>query len=131
MNNKEIYLKFIKDFSSINTSDILKKFNLNSSSFYTCEYSLTNMQKITDETRKQIKKLYNEVKNDDFILKTKDDNVNFIKDLKEIGINKVCKKLKIFTTAIYSMECSEEKYKLVVNEIKQQIQNVYNKYNNT
>ena len=55
MNNKERYLKFIKDFNDVGIKDILKEFNFNSASFYTSRYSLDNMQKITNEMRKQIK----------------------------------------------------------------------------
>lgn len=128
MNKKERYLKFIKDFNNINIYDILKELNLITSGFYTYRYSLEKMQLITDEMRRRIKALYPDVNDDEFILNTKEKNVDFVKDINEIGINKICNKYKIFTNAIYSLECSETKYELVVNEIKSQLDEVYKKY---
>lgn len=134
MNNKERYLKFIKDFNNIGITDILKDLNFNTAGFYTGRYSLDNMQKITDKMRQQIKAIYPDIKNEEFILDDKEKNVDFVKDIKEIYINKICKQLKIATSALYVYECSEAKYELVVAEIKRQLDEVYKKYsdqNNT
>lgn len=128
MNNKERYLKFIKDFNLISIFNICEELKKDKSSFYTCRLSLENMQVITDEIRKRIKVLYPDVNDDEFILNTKEKNVDFVKDINEININKICNKYKIFTNAIYSLECSETKYELVVNEIKSQLDEVYKKY---
>lgn len=129
MNNKERDLKFIKDFNKINIYDILKELNLITSGFYTCRYSLEKMQTVTDEMRRKIKTLYSNINNDEFILSTKEKNVDFVKDINEININKICNNHKIFTNAIYSLECSDTKYELVVSEIKKQLDEVYKKYN--
>ena len=100
MNNKERYLLFIKYFNNIKTKDILKTFNLSSSSFYTYEYSLENMQQVSDEMKKQIKEIYPNIKDDKINLDTKEKIVDFIKDIKEIGINKICNQLKIDSGAL-------------------------------
>lgn len=128
MINKERYLKFIKDFNLISIFNICEELKKDKSSFYTCRLSLENMQIITDEIRKRIKALYPDVNDDEFILNTKEKNVDFVKDINEISINKICNKYKIFTNAIYSLECSETKYELVVNEIKNQLDEIYKKY---
>lgn len=128
MINKERYLKFIKDFNLISIFNICEELKKDKSSFYTCRLSLENMQVITDEIRKRIKVLYPDVNDDEFILNTKEKNVDFVKDINEININKICNKYKIFTNAIYSLECSETKYELVVNEIKNQLDEIYKKY---
>lgn len=130
MNNKEMYLKFIKDFNGIGITDILSDLNMNSSSFYTYEYSIENMQRVTDEMRKRIKQLYVNIKNDEFILDTKEKNVDFIKDIKDIQINRICKDLKIAKGSLYVYEASDSKYELVIDEIKKQLDNIYLKYNN-
>lgn len=127
MNNKERYLKFIKDFKDISVSNILKEFNMNTASFYTATYSLENMQKITDEFRKRLCEFYFEL-NNEFILDTKEKNILFTKDIKEIGINKICDELKIKTSALYMYRCSDTKYELVVNTIKERLKETFNKY---
>lgn len=128
MNNKERYLKFIKDFNLISIFNICEELKKDKSSFYTCRLCLENMQVITDEIRKRIKALYPDVNDNEFILNTKEKNVDFVKDINEISLNKICNKYKIFTNAIYSLECSESKYELVVNEIKRQLDEIYKKY---
>lgn len=128
MNNKERYLKFIKDFNGIGITDILRELNFNSSSFYTYEYSIENMQRVTNEMRKQLKKLYSELNDTNFILDTKEKNVSFIKDIKDIRINYICQNLKVIKGTLYNFTASESKYELVINEIKKQLDNVYLKY---
>ena len=128
MNNKERYLLFIKYFNNIKTKDILKTFNLSSSSFYTYEYSLENMQQVSDEMKKQIKEIYPNIKDDKINLDTKEKIVDFIKDIKEIGINKICNQLKIDSGALYTYRVSDSKYELIINEIKKQLDEVYKKY---
>lgn len=129
MNNKERYLKFIKDFNDVGIKDILKELNFNSASFYTSRYSLDNMQRITSEMRKQIKIIYHDIKNDEFILETKEKNVSFVKDIKAIQLNKICNELNIKKNSLYVYEASESKYELVIDEIKKQLDDVYLKYN--
>lgn len=128
MNKKEMYLKFIKDFNGIGITDILNDLNMNSSSFYTLEYSVENMQRVTNEMRKRIRKLYADVKDDEFILETKEKNVNFVKDIKDIQINRICRNLKIAKGSLYVYEASDSKYELVIDEIKKQIDEVFKKY---
>lgn len=128
MNKKEMYLKFIKDFNGIGITDILNDLNMNSSSFYTHEYSVENMQRVTNEMRKRIRKLYADVKGDEFILETKEKNVNFVKDIKDIQINRICRNLKISKGSLYVYEASDSKYELVIDEIKKQIDEVFKKY---
>lgn len=128
MNKKEMYLKFIKDFNGIGITDILNNLNMNSSSFYTYEYSVENMQRVTNEMRKRIRKLYADVKDDEFILETKEKNVNFVKDIKDIQINRICRNLKIAKGSLYVYEASDSKYELVIDEIKKQIDEVFKKY---
>lgn len=128
MNKKEMYLKFIKDFNGIGITDILKDLNMNSSSFYTYEYSVENMQRVTNEMRKRIRKLYADVKDDEFILETKEKNINFVKDIKDIQINRICKNLKIAKGSLYVYEASDSKYELVIDEIKKQIDEIFKKY---
>lgn len=128
MNKKEMYLKFIKDFNGIGITDILNDLNMNSSSFYTLEYSVENMQRVTNEMRKRIRKLYADVKDDEFILETKEKNVNFVKDIKDIQINRICRNLKIAKGSLYVYEASNSKYELVIDEIKKQIDEVFKKY---
>lgn len=129
MNNKERYLKFIKDFNDIGIKDILGELNFNSASFYTSRYSLDNMQKITSEVRKQVKNIYPDIKNDEFILDTKEKNIAFVKDIKAIQLNKICNELNIKKNSLYVYEASDFKYELVINEIKKQLDNIYLKYN--
>lgn len=128
MNKKEIYLKFIKDFNSIGITNILSDLNMNSSSFYTYEYSVENMQRVTNEMRKRIRKLYADVKDDEFILETKEKNIDFVKDIKDIQINRICKNLKIAKGSLYVYEASDSKYELVIDEIKKQIDEIFKKY---
>ncbi len=129
MNNKERYLKFIKDFNGIGITDILDELNLNSSGFYTNIYSLENMQKITNKMREQIKLIYQDIKNDEFILDTKEKNIAFVKDIKDIRTNYICENLKIIKGSLYNFTASESKYELVIDEIKKQLDDVYLKYN--
>lgn len=129
MNNKEKLLKFIKDFNGIGITDVLNDLNMNSSAFYTYEYSLDNMQKITNEVRKQLKTLYNDLEDNNFILNTKEKNVNFIKDIKDIRTNYICENMRISRGTLYNYTASESKYELVINEIKKQLDEVYQKYN--
>ena len=75
MNKKEMYLKFIKDFNNISIYDILKEVDLTTSCFYTYRYSLEKMQRVTDEMRKRIKTIYPTIKNDEFILDTKEKQI--------------------------------------------------------
>lgn len=127
MNSKENYLKFIKDFKSINMSNIFKELNMDSSAFYTERYSLDNMKKITDEFRKRLNELSPELQND-FILETKEKNINFVKEISNISPINICKDLSIQCCDIYALRASEAKYKLVVNEIKTRLENTFNKY---
>jgi len=129
LNNKERGIKFIKDFNGIGITDILKSFNLNSSSFYTYEYSIKNMQRVTNEMRKKIKNIYPDIEDNNFILATKESNLNFVKDIKNIKITSICNNLKIHKTSLYGLDASDSKYELVINEIKKQIDQVYEKYN--
>lgn len=129
MNNKEKYLNFIKEFNSIGISDIFKNLNLISSGFYTCRYTLENMQKVTNELRRKIKELYFEVPDNNFILNTKEDNISFIKDISAIEPIKILKNLNIDRGCFYTLRNREEKYVLVIEEIKKQIDEVYQKYN--
>lgn len=129
MNNKERYLKFIKDFNGIGITDILNDLNMNSSSFYTYEYSIENMQLVTNEMRKQLKILYTELNDNNFILDTKEKNINFVKDIKDIRTNYICESLKISRGTLYNYTASDSKYELVINEIKKQLDNIYLKYN--
>jgi len=85
MNNKEKYLKFIKDFNNIGVSNILNNFNIDTSGFYTGFYSLENMQKVSNEMRKQLRELYLEINDNKFILDTKEKNIEFIKDISNIS----------------------------------------------
>lgn len=130
MNNKERYLKFIKDFTSIGLRDCSSKAELNSASFYTLRLSLENMQKITNEMRKQIKEIYSDCKDNNFTLDTKEKNVEFVKDIKNIKITDICNELRVHKTDIYCMKCSDSKYILVISEIKRQLDEVYRKYSN-
>lgn len=129
MNNKERYLKFIKDFNSISVYNILKETNLTTSCFYTCRYSFENMQQVTDEIRKRIKIIYPTIKNDEFILDTKEKIIVFAKDITNISTNNILSELKIDKGSLYTYRISEQKYELVVNEIKKQLDEVYKKYN--
>lgn len=129
MNKKEMYLKFIKDFNNISIYDILKEFDLTTSCFYTYRYSLENMQRVTDEMRKKIKFIYPTIKNDEFILNTKEKIVDFAKDITNISTNNIFDKLKVDRGALYTYRISETKYELVIDEIKRQIDEVYEKYN--
>lgn len=129
MNNKERYLKFIKDFNGIGIANILSDFKMDLGTFYTNRYSLENMQKITNEVKRQIKNLYQDIKNDEFILETKEKNVSFVKDVKAIQLNKICNELNIKKNSLYVYEASESKYELVIDEIKKQLDDVYLKYN--
>jgi len=128
MNNKERYLKFIKNFNDIGISNTLKELDFNSSSFYTYEYSLENMQKITNKMREKIISIYPSINDNKFILDTKEKNINYVKDIKSVGINKICDELNVHKSALYTLECSELKYELVINEIKKELDNVYQKY---
>lgn len=129
MSNKERYLKFIKDFNGIVITDILNEFKMDLGTFYTSRYSLDNMQKITDEVKRQIKNLYQNIKNNEFILDTKEKNVSFVKDIKAIQLNKICNELNIKKNSLYVCEASDSKYELVIDEIKRQLDDVYLKYN--
>jgi ACT domain-containing protein len=129
MNNKEMYLKFIKDFNNINIYDILKEINLTTSCFYTYRYSIEKMQKVTDEMRKKIKNIYPTIKNDEFVLDTKEKIVNFAKDITNISTNNITNELKVDRGALYTYRVGEAKYELVINEIKKQLDEVYEKYN--
>lgn len=129
MNKKEMYLKFIKDFNNISIYDILKEFDLTTSCFYTYRYSLENMQRVTDEMRKKIKFIYPTIKNDEFILNTKEKIVDFAKDITNISTNNIFDKLNVDRGALYTYRISETKYELVIDEIKRQIDEVYEKYN--
>ena len=127
MNNKERYLKFIKDFKEINISNILKEINMDNSSFYTERYSLENMQKINDEFRKRLCEFYSEL-NNEFILDTKESNINFVKEVSNISPINICKDLSIQSCDIYALRASENKYELVVNTIKERLKETFNKY---
>lgn len=129
MNKKEMYLKFIKDFNNISIYDILKEVDLTTSCFYTYRYSLEKMQRVTDEMRKRIRTIYPTIKNDEFILDTKEKIVNFAKDITNISTNNITDELKIDRGALYTYRVGENKYELVINEIKRQIDEVYEKYN--
>ena len=129
MNKKEMYLKFIKDFNNISIYDILKDVDLTTSCFYTYRYSLEKMQQVTDEMRKRIKTIYPTIKNDEFILNTKEKIVNFAKDITNISTKIIASDLKIDSGALYTYRISESKYELVIDEIKRQIDEVYEKYN--
>lgn len=129
MNKKEMYLKFIKDFNNISIYDILKEVDLTTSCFYTYRYSLEKMQRVTDEMRKRIRTIYPTIKNDEFILDTKEKIVNFAKDITNISTNNITDELKIDRGALYTYRVGETKYELVINEIKRQIDEVYEKYN--
>ena len=129
MNKKEMYLKFIKDFNNISIYDILKEVELTTSFFYTYRYSLEKMQRVTDEMRKRIRTIYPTIKNDEFILDTKEKIVNFAKDITNISTNNITDELKIDRGALYTYRVGETKYELVINEIKRQIDEVYEKYN--
>lgn len=129
MNKKEMYLKFIKDFNNISIYDILKEVELTTSCFYTYRYSLEKMQRVTDEMRKRIRTIYPTIKNDEFILDTKEKIVNFAKDMTNISTNNITDELKIDRGALYTYRVGETKYELVINEIKRQIDEVYEKYN--
>ena len=128
MNNKEMYLKFIKDFNSINVFDILRELNLITSGFYTYRYSLEKMQLVTDEMRKKIKGIYPVIEDKKFVLSTKEKNINFVKDITNISTNNIINDLKIDKASLYTYRISELKYELVVNEIKKQLDKVYKKY---
>ena len=125
MNKKEMYLKFIKDFNNINVYDILKELNLITSGFYTYRYSIEKMQLVTDEMRKRIKCIYPIIENDEFILNTKEKNVDFVKDITNISTNNIFDDLKIDRGSFYTYRISELKYELVINEIKRQHDEVY------
>ena len=129
MNKKEMYLKFIKDFNNISIYDILKEVDLTTSCFYTYRYSLEKMQRVTDEMRKRIRTIYPTIKNDEFILDTKEKIVNFAKDITNISTNNITDELKIDRGALYTYRVGENKYELVINEIKRKIDEVYEKYN--
>lgn len=129
MNKKEMYLKFIKDFNNISIYDILKEVDLTTSCFYTYRYSLEKMQRVTDEMIKRIRTIYPTIKNDEFILDTKEKIVNFAKDITNISTNNITDELKIDRGALYTYRVGENKYELVINEIKRQIDEVYEKYN--
>ena len=128
MNTKERCLNFIKSFTNIKIRDVLKELNLNSSSFYTYEYSLDNMQKVTDEIKKRLEKICPDMDRGDIILDTKEKNVNFVKEINNIKINTLCSNLHISKQAIYRLEASDTKYELLVNDIIQRVNNIYNKY---
>lgn len=128
MNKKEMYLKFIKDFNNISIYDILKEVDLTTSCFYTYRYSLEKMQRVTDEMRKRIRTIYPTIKNDEFILDTKEKIVNFAKDITNISTNNITDELKIDRGALYTYRVGENKYELVINEIKSQLDEVYKKY---
>lgn len=129
MNKKEMYLKFIKDFNNISIYDILKELDLTTSCFYTYRYSLENMQRVTDEMRKKIKIIYPTIKNDEFILETKEKIIDFAKDITNISTNNIFDELKVDRGALYTYRVSENKYELVIDEIKRQLDEVYEKYN--
>lgn len=129
MNKKEMYLKFIKDFNNINVFDILKELNLMTSGFYTYRYSLDKMQLVTSEMRNRIKNIYPIIKNDEFILNTKEKIVEFVKDITNISTNNILNDLKIDKGSLYTYRISESKYELVVEKIKRQLDEVYEKYN--
>ncbi|MBQ9658699.1 MAG: hypothetical protein IJV31_08035 [Clostridia bacterium] len=128
MNNKERYLKFIKDFNDIGITKALNETNMGASTFYLSRYSLDNMQNVTNIIRRDIKELYSDIMNDDFILDTKEKNIEFVKDLKEIGIIKICNSLKIARNDLYVLKASDTKYEMVINEIKRQLDLLYKKY---
>lgn len=130
MDNKELYLKFIKDFNNIGINNICKKINKDVSTFYTYKYSLENMQDITDHIRNEIIKFYPVLKND-FILNTKEKNIEFVKKLAAIQIKKICLENKIDLTTIYSKKASEKKYKIVIDEINLQLQQLFNYFKNS
>lgn len=129
MSKKEMYLKFIKGFNNINVYGILKELNLITSGFYTYRYSLEKMQLVTNEMRKRIKFIYPIIENDEFILDTKEKNVNFVKDITNISTNNIFDDLKIDRGSLYTYRVSESKYELVIDEIKRQLDEVYEKYN--
>ena len=128
MNNKERYLKFIKDFNWIGVSNICEELKKDKSSFYTCRLSLENMQLITSKIREHIKRIYPLVKDDEFVLKSKEDNIKFAKDIKNIISQNILYNFKIDIGSLYTYKLSESKYELVVNEIKSQLDEVYKKY---
>jgi len=127
LNNKERYLKFIKDFNNIGISSILKKLGFNSSSFYTYEYSLENMQRLTNNIRNKMQQPYPEIKDNNFTLDTKEKNIDYVKDISDISTNKILDNLKIDRGACYTLRIGEQKYELIINEIKKQLDEVYQK----
>ena len=131
MDSKEKYLKIIKDFSAIEITDILKKLNIDSGGFYTRKYSIENMQRVTNELKKQLKNWYIELENDNLILNTKEKNINFVKEIKEIKIKRICDKLNIKKNSLYVYEASDLKYELVIDELKKQLNLIYKKYSKT
>jgi len=86
------------------------------------------MQKVSNEMRKQLRELYLEINDNKFILDTKEKNIEFIKDISNISPIHILKENNIDRGCFYSLKNKEEKYLLVVNEIKSQIDEVYLKY---
>lgn len=128
MNNKEKYLKFIKDFNNIGIRNILNTYKFDVKGFYKGFYSLENMQIVSNEMRKQLKILYPEINDNSFVLNTKEKNIEFIKDISNISPIIILRENKIDKGCFYSLKNKEEKYLLVVNEIKKQLDEVYLKY---
>ena len=60
---KERDLKFIKDFSSIKLSDILKQYKIDPSNFYKGKLSREKVKLIKDQIDKEIIRMYYESKN--------------------------------------------------------------------
>jgi len=85
------------------------------------------MQDITNHIRNEIMKLYPVLKND-FILNTKEKNIEFVKKLASIQIKKICLENKIDLTTIYSKKASDKKYKIVIDEINLQLQKLFNHF---
>ncbi len=129
MNNKERCLRFIKDFNNIGVSNICKELQKDNSSFYTCRLSLENMQTITYKIREYIKNIYPTIIDNNFILNTKEKNIEFAKDIKNISTQNILNILKIDIGSFYTYRNSESKYEQVVEEIKNQLDKVYKKYN--
>ena len=63
MEKKEKDLKFIRDFSGIRLSDILKKNKIDSSNFYKGKVSSEKVSLVKDQLDKEIVRIYYENKN--------------------------------------------------------------------
>lgn len=63
MEKKEKDLKFIKDFSGIRLSDILKENKIDSSNFYKGKVSEEKVRIVKDKIDKEIVRIYYESKN--------------------------------------------------------------------